>query len=68
MRFVRVKVVYPYISTDTVIAWKKSRFISLDRSDFRTINSKALPKHMLTSVSVDELLLPMYVNWSTIGT
>ena len=25
----------------------------------------ALPIHMLTSLSVDEILLPNYVNWST---
>ena len=52
-----------YNSTDMLIAWKNFHFIS---SDFHmVINlSQALPTSMLTLLSVDEILLLRYVNWS----
>ena len=49
---------------------KKSRFILSDRSDFRNINNLSIVVHtfarcILTSLSVDEILLPRYVNLTT---
>ena len=62
--------VHPYSSTPTAAACKKSRFVLSDRSDFRMIDSlliasPAFTKCMLTSFSVDEMLLPKYRNWFT---
>ena len=70
IRFVSVYVVLPYCSTDATTAWKKSRFILLDTSDFHLIESLSIAvhvftRHILTSLSVDETLLPRYVNLST---
>ena len=64
---VRVQVVHSYRSADTTIAGKQIYFI---RSDFHMINNLSLaahtfPMHILTLLSVDEILLPRYVNWST---
>ena len=66
----RVHVVHPYRSIDTAIAWKKSRNISSDRSDFYTMYNLStavhmLPRFMLTLLSVDEILLPGYVKLYT---
>ena len=67
--FVSTHVVHPYISIDTATAWKKSRIISSDRSEFYMIdNLSSIPcfsKRMMTSLSVDEILLSRYMNWST---
>ena len=62
--------VHPYCSMDTAPVWKKSCFILLDRPDFYMIDSLLIVVHvftmrMLTSLSVDEILLPRYVNLST---
>ena len=38
-RFIRVQRVQPYSSTDTAIAWKKSRFILSKKLDFHIINN-----------------------------
>ena len=62
--FVIVQVIHPYTSTDA--AWKNSHFIL---SDFHTIINlstvvHALPMHVLTLLSFDEILLPRYMNWS----
>ena len=70
MCFVSIHGVHPYSSIDTVKAWKKSHFISLDGSDFHMSNNLSvavdtLVRHMLQSLSVDEMLLPRYVNLST---
>ena len=70
IRFVSVHVVHPYCSNDISDAWKKSRFISSDRSDFSLVNSlritfHAFARHIMTSLSVDEKLLPRYVKLST---
>ena len=51
-RFVRVQVVQPYSSTDMTTAW----FVA----------DHAFPIRVLTSLSVDEILLPRYVNCSTV--
>ena len=60
----------PYSSIDTTAAWKKSLFILLVRSDFNMINSLLIAAHaftrcILTSLSIDEMLLPRYMNLST---
>ena len=49
-------------------ACKKSRCILSERSDFLMINSSShLRWHMLTSLSLDEILLPRYVTLSIIS-
>ena len=67
MHFATIQVVSPYSSTDIVTAWKKFRFILSERSDFHMIDNLGIAvhsfaMHMLTSLSVDEILLPRYVN------
>ena len=69
LHFVSIYVVYPYRSIDTGTVWKNSHFILSDRSDFHMINNVLITvhtftRHMLTSFSVDEMLLPMYMNLS----
>ena len=49
---------------------KKPRLILSERSDFHLIENLlitflAFPIHMLRSFSVDDILLPTYMNWST---
>ena len=68
--FIKVQMVQPYNSTDMATAWKNSCFILLHISDYHMIFNMsiavhALPIHMLTSSSIDEILLPSYVKWST---
>ena len=63
--FVRVHEVHPYNTMNTATAWKKSRFILSDRLDFHRINSlsvafNAFTWRILTSFSVDEVLLPRH--------
>ena len=70
MCFVSIHVVHPHSNIDTAIALKKSYFILSDRSDFHMINNLSIvvhtfARHMLTSLSVDEILLPRYVNLSS---
>ena len=65
-RFVRVQVVQPYISINLTIAWKNSHSILSGRSDFHMVNNmsipvRTLPIGMLTSLSVDEILLLRYM-------
>ena len=53
-------------------AWKKSCFILPDRSDFYMINNLSIAIHrfarcVMTSLSVDEILLPMYSILFAIG-
>ena len=62
--------VHPFSSIDTAAAGKKSRFILSDRSDFHLIDSlsvavDAFARRILISLSVDETLLPRYLNLST---
>ena len=69
-RFVRVQVVQPYSSTDTTTAWKNCLFNLSVRFDFHTtdnlfIAAHAFPIRALTSFSVEEMLLPKYLNCST---
>ena len=68
MRFVNVHVVHPYSSMNTATAWKESRFILSNRSDFHIIDILSIAVHVFTSLtplSVDEILLPRYLNSST---
>ena len=67
MHFVSVHVMHPNSSVDTATVWKKYRFILSNRSDFHMINNQLIlfnvfAKHILTSLSLDEMLLPKYVS------
>ena len=69
MHFVRVLVVQPYNSTGMATAWMNFHFILSEKSDFlmfinQSIEVQALAQCMLTSLSVDEILLPGYVHSS----
>ena len=62
-----VSVHLPYMCMDTDTAWKKSGFILSDRLDFHIIDSLSIAFHtfamrMLTSLSVNEILLPKCAN------
>ena len=63
MHFIRVQVVQLYSSTETVTVWKNYFFISPERSEFHKI--MLLLIRVLTSLSVDEILLLRYPNRST---
>ena len=68
--FVRVQVVQPFSSADTATAWKNSHFILSEGSDFDIIDNLSIAVHafpmcIVTLLSVDEILLFRYVNWST---
>ena len=71
MHFVSVSLVVHLCSCiDTATAWKKSRFILSIKSDFHMIVNLSIIVHsfarrVLTSIAVDEILLPGYVNLST---
>ena len=70
IHFISVHVAHPYSRIDTTAAWKKLYFILLDRLDFQVITNLLIAVHafarqILTSLSVDEALLPRYVNLST---
>ena len=61
--------VHLYNSTYTATAGNKSRFILSEKSDFHMIDNLSIATHdfaklMLTSLSVDEILLLRYVNLS----
>ena len=60
----------PYHSTDTARTQKNFRFILSDKSNFHKVDNLSvavhtLPMCILIRLSVDEILLPRYVNWST---
>ena len=68
MRFVRVKLVHPYDRSDRHS--KNSDFTK--RSDFYMIDNLSVAFHsfvirILVVLSVDEILLPNYVNWLLIS-
>ena len=68
--FISIHLVHPYSSMNTATAWKKSWFILLDWSDFYMIDNlpiafHAFARHLLTSLSVDEMLVPRYENLTT---
>ena len=59
--------VHSYSSIDTATAWKKSYVILLERSDFQMIDNLSVAVYafirlMLTSLSLNEILLLSYVN------
>ena len=61
-RFVKIRL---YNSTDTATAWKNSRFNESERLHFHRVDNElivvhAFPIRMLTSFSVDEIMLPMH--------
>ena len=63
--FIRVHVVQPYSSIDTATDYKNSCFILSYISDFHKIDNLSIavlasPMCMLTSLSIDEILLPKY--------
>ena len=69
-RFVKVYVVHPYNRSDTATTWKDFNFIlsailNVYMADNQSIAVHAFPMHLLTFLSVDEILLPRDVNWST---
>ena len=68
--FVRSQMVQPYNSTDTATSWKNSSFILSERLDFHMLDNLSIAAHdfpmrILTSLSVDEILLSRYRNWFT---
>ena len=70
IRFDSVHMVHPCSIIVTTAALKKSLLILSNRSDFYMIDKlsiavHAFVKHNVTSISVDETLLPRYVNFST---
>ena len=70
IRFVSVHVVHPYWNIDTTGSWRKWRFILSDMPVFHVIDNQsivvlAFPRSNLILLSVDETLLPKYVNMST---
>ena len=70
-RLVRVQMVQPYSSTDITTSWNNCRFNLLLISDFHMTDNLFVADHafairVLTSLFVDEILLPRYVNCSTI--
>ena len=59
-------VVHPYSSSDTAVACKNSYFILSERSDFHTVNNSPCPSYVYVDIaSVDGILLPRYIIWST---
>ena len=70
MHFVKFKMVQTDISTNTTEACKNSNFISSEESDSCMVVNQSIalhvfPTRMLTSLSVDEIWLPRYMNWFT---
>ena len=70
MRFVKVYAVDLYSSTDTTTVGKKLHFILSEIKTFHMIDNlsvavRILNMCMLTSLSVDEIILLRYVTWST---
>ena len=68
--FIKVPVVHSYNSTNIDSTFKKSCFILSERSGFHMtgnllIEVYAFHMHVLTMLSVDEILLPRHVNWIT---
>ena len=62
MRFVSINVVHPYNCNDTATAVPLSDFWMINNL-LKTVH--AITRHILTSLSVDEILLPRCVNLST---
>ena len=70
MPFLKAQVVQLHGSINTVTAWEKSHFIWSERSDFHMVVNHPIAVdtlliYMLKFISVDEILLPMHMDWST---
>ena len=65
IRFVCVREVLSYSSIHETTAWKKSCIILSSRSDTLSTAIHAFSWRIMTSLSVDEILLLRYVNLST---
>ena len=70
IHFISVHVVHPYSRLGTAALWKKSCFILFDRLDFLMIDNlstrlHAFPRSILISHSIDEMLLPRYMKFSS---
>ena len=70
MHLVSVHMAHPYRRIEINYAWKKLRFILLDKSDFHMIDNQLIAVHVFTqlvlmSFSVDKTLLTWYENSST---
>ena len=66
---VRNHVVHPYSNMNTGTSLKKSCYTLSDKSDFHLIDNLSISVstfiwHVLTLLSIDEMLLPRYANWS----
>ena len=70
IRLVSVHVVQPYSKIDLIAAWKKLHFILSDKFDFCKIDNLsiavyAFARRIFMTFSVDETMLPRYVNLYT---
>ena len=70
IHLVSIQVVHPYSRIGMTTVWKKLHFMLSDRFDFHMINNLSIAVHafascVLISFSVDEILLPRYINLST---
>ena len=70
IHLVSTDVMHPYSRINTTAAWKKLRFILSYKFDFHGIDNlsiavDSLAGRILMSFSLDETLLPQYVNLST---
>ena len=66
----KMMISHSLIRINSATTWKKSSFVSSDRSDFHIIDNLStlfldFHKHMWISLSVVEILLSMSANWST---
>ena len=64
------KRVHIFLKGINLKVWKNSHLISSERSNLHVINNLsitvyAFPLHILTLLSLDEILLPRYVKWCT---
>ena len=72
MYFVCIHVVHPYSNIDTATTWKKHIFFSSSWSDLHIVYNLSIAFHssakrILTSLSVDEMLLLRYVNFRVLS-
>ena len=70
MHYICIYVTHPHISMDTATTWKKSPFYFIGYIKFYMIDNLSITilpfaRRILKSLSVKEMLLLIYVNWST---
>ena len=67
--FIQVIHLSPIDPTDMTTVWKNTHFILSERSGFHRVDNLSIAVHILpmhmSTFSVDEILLPKYMNWST---